>query len=56
MVANVVALDLGVVEIVEVVDYGDLFDVRGEQSIDEMRADETGAASYKNPFHAWVTL
>ncbi len=36
VVANVRAFDLGIVEVVEVVDNGDVFDVRSEQSIDEV--------------------
>jgi hypothetical protein len=34
--ADVVAFDVGIVEVVEVIDDGDVFDVRCEQTIDEM--------------------
>src|SRR5918999_104783 len=51
MRADVVTLDCGIVEIVEVVDYRDLFDVVGQQSIHEMGSDESCAAGYENPFH-----
>jgi len=49
--ANVLAFDVWAVEVVEVVDDDDLIDVAREQSINEMRADESGASGHENIFH-----
>src|SRR3954462_9852437 len=50
MVLDVGSFDIGLVEIVEVVDDGDLFGVAREQSIDKVRPDKAGAARYQKSF------
>src|ERR1043166_4801969 len=50
--AYIVAFDRRVVEVVEVVDDRDTFDVCCKQSINEMRTDEAGAASNEKVFHS----
>jgi len=44
MTANVCALDCGIVEVIEIVNNGNVAVAFGEQAIDKLRTDETSAA------------
>jgi hypothetical protein len=47
---NVAAFDLGRVKRIEIVDNGNFPNSFGQQTIDEMRPDKSGSASYQNMF------
>jgi len=49
--ANVLAFDVGVIEVVEIIDNDDLIDAGSQQSIDEMRADKSGTPGNQKIFH-----